>query len=354
MSIYDRFFDKEEQPTEDFAIPSHLTAKELGKVNVRKGEHKLQVQFTILMAPEGEGWRTGVALDASASMTRSYGKGIVGKIPPEVEKRYLKKRWLKSYSEDGKTFHSLQKKGYEDAVKQGYLKATPNIVQSEAQKFITYFAANLDANASTTIIYWAAGNGSEIEILGDFTEAQCRTLEISGPTKVSFGSGTSLNPAVKFFAERFTDAPRSIYVFITDGKLDDLNEVKEYSIKLAKDIESGKRNLVKCVLIGIGDEIDASQLEALDDLDTGTDIDIWDHKIIDEMRALEEIFAEVVNENQIIAPTGKIYDSEGKVIKQYTDGLPTKILFSMPVNNQWFELEVGEQRIRQTVINPKN
>ena len=354
MSIYDRFFGKQKQPTADFAIPSHLTAKELGKVNVRQGEQELQIQFTILMAPEGEGWRTGVALDASASMKKSYGRGFEGTIPPNVAKKYLKKGWMQCRSEDSKTVKSLQKQGYEDAIERGYLTPTPNIMQSEAQKFITYFAKNLDANASTNIIYWAAGDGSEIEILGDFTEEQCRTLEIAGPVDVPFGAGTSLKPAVKHFVETFTNAPRSIYIFITDGKLDDLNDVKQYTIKLAKDIESGKRNLVKCVLIGIGDKIDVSQLQELDDLDTGTDIDVWDHKIAREMRALEEIFAEVVNENQIIAPTGNIYDSEGNIIKKYTDGLPTKINFSMPVNSQWFELEVGEQRIRQTVINPES
>jgi len=350
MSIYDRIFGKQETPTEDFAIPSHVTAKELGKVNVRKGEDKLQVQFTILMAPEGEGWRTGVALDASASMKKSYGRGFTGTIPPNVAKRYEKKGWMKSRTEDGRTVKSLQKKGYEDAVEQGYLTLTPNVMQSEAQKFITYFAGNLDANASTNIIYWAAGNGKEIEPLGDFSEEQCRTLEISGPTKVAFGTVTFLIPAVKYFVEGFADAPRSIYVFITDGKLDDLDEVKQYTIKLAKDIEAGRRNLVKCVLIGIGEQIDASQLQELDDLDTGTDIDIWDHKIAKEMRTLEEIFAEVVNENQIIATTGNIYDSEGNIIKKYTDGLPTKIVFSMPANSQYFELEVGGQKIRQMVI----
>lgn len=350
MSIYDRYFGKQETPTEDFAIPSHVTAKELGKVNVRKGADKLQVQFTILMAPEGEGWKTGVALDASASMKKSYGRGFTGTIPPNIAKRYEKKGWMKSRVEDGRTVKSLQKLGYEDAVEQGYLKITPNVMQSEARKFISYFAGNLDANASTNIIYWAAGNGKKIEPLGDFTEKQCQTLEISGPNKVSFGIGTSLIPAVKYFVEGFAEAPRSIYVFITDGKLDDLDEVKQYTIKLAKDIEAGKRNLVKCVLIGIGEQIDADQLQELDDLDTGTDIDIWDHKIAEQMRALEEIFAEVVNENRLIAPTGTIYDSGGNIIKKYNDGLPTKIIFSMPVDSQYFELEVGGQRIRQTVI----
>jgi hypothetical protein len=32
-------------------------------------------------------------------------------------------------------------------------------------------------------------------------------------------------------------------------------------------------------LVGIGDAINESQMEELDDLESGTDVDIWDHKI---------------------------------------------------------------------------
>jgi len=32
----------------------------------------------------------------------------------------------------------------------------------------------------------------------------------------------------------------------------------------------------------------------LDDLDSGVDVDLWDHKLAAEMRVLQEIFAEVV------------------------------------------------------------
>lgn len=336
-------------------LPSTLVAKEFGEVNVRNTGQEIQVIFTILMEPQGqeaEGWKTGIALDASASMKSSYGRKLEGKVPPDIMADYESKKWVESRVEDGNKVKSFKKEAYDDAIQKGYFKPTPNIVQSLAREFTSYLASNLDAEGGTTIIYWAGGNGSEIELLGDFTESQCRALEATGPTSFNLGSSTILTPAVKYFVERFVDAKRGMYIFITDGRIDDLDEVKKYTTQLTKDIASGKRNYVKCVLIGVGDGIDRHQLEELDDFDTGTGIDIWDYKIATEMQGLIQIFAEVVDENQIVASTGTIYDSTGNIINKYTDGLPAKISISLPSTSQWFELEVYGQRIRQTVIIP--
>lgn len=337
-------------------LPSSIVAKEFGEVNVWNTGQELQIVFTILMEPQGavaEGWKTGVALDASASMKSSYGRKLEGKVPPDVMEDYEKKGWVESRVEDGNRVKSFQKAGYEDAIQKGYFKPTTNIVQPLAQNFMAYLADNLDADGGTTVIYWACGKGTEIEFLGDFTQSQCHSLDVSGPVSVSLGSSTILMPAVKYFVDRFVNAKRGMYIFITDGRIDDLDDVKKYTVQLAKEIAFGKRNYVKCVLIGIGDGIDAHQLEELDDLDTGTNVDIWDYKIASEMQGLVQIFAEVVDENQIVAPTGIIYDSEGNAVKKYTDGLPAKVSVSLPSTCQWFEVEVYGQKIRQTVIFPQ-
>ena len=135
--------------------------------------------------------------------------------------------------------------------------------------------------------------------------------------------------------------------------MDGLKSVKRYTMQLAKRIQAGKRNSVRCVLIGEGDSIDEDQMAELDDLDTGTDVDIWDHKIAREMRALVEIFAEVVSENQIVAPTATIYDDSGSVAAKFPDGLPAKVTFTMPRASDAFEPEVGARRIRQTLLSRK-
>ena len=99
----------------------------------------------------------------------------------------------------------------------------------------------------------------------------------------------------------------------------------------------------------MGSSINEDQMEQLDDLDSGTEVDIWDHKIAKDMRTITEIFAELVSENQIVAPTGRIVDASGQVAKAYTDGVPAKIAFTMPATSDWFQLEIGGQKIRQQI-----
>jgi hypothetical protein len=71
------------------------------------------------------------------------------------------------------------------------------------------------------------------------------------------------------------------------------------------------------------------------------------------MRGVVEIFAEVVDENQIVAPTAKLFDATGRLVRNFTDGLPARVEFSMPATSSFFELEVGGERIRQAVTLPR-
>ena len=336
--------------SENRQLPSSIVAPEFGEVNVRRAGAEVEVTFTVAMEPQGveaEGWQTGVALDASASMRRAFGQVSGGTIPPAVLSEYRAKGWLTERHEDGRTVSKLKRPAHEDAVRRGFITASENVVEAKAREFISYLAGNLDADGGTTVVYWACGDGRGVEVLGDFTADQCKTLSLTGPSK--FGSGTFLLPAMDYFVTRFADAERGMYVFVTDGKLDDLDAVKAATVKLAKRIAAGHRHPVKCVLIGVGEEIDERQMEELDDLDTGTEVDIWDHKIAAEMRSLVEIFAEVVDENQIIVPRAAIYDARGKLVKQFLDGMPAKVTFRMPATSAFFELEIDDQRVRQSL-----
>src|SRR5439155_13983419 len=148
------------------------------------------------------------------------------------------------------------------------------------------------------------------------------------------------------FVDHFKDAPWGFFVFITDGELFDLEEVKQYSTRLARDIAAGKRRPVKFVLIGIGTDVNERQLEELDDLDTGTEVDLWDHKMAAEMRVLQEIFAEVVDRNARVAESGRILDPSGKTVRDFRDtGVPALLRFTMPRGSTHFVLEVNGKRI---------
>jgi hypothetical protein len=286
-----------------------------GEVNVYPASGgKVRVVATILMEPNKEGTQTGIALDGSGSMASLY--GVV------EEQGFLASLF-------------------------GSKKEGRNEVSPVAQRICSYLARKIDADGGTTCIYWATGHGgSQIELVGDLTADQAERHTF-GPPK-NFGTGTQLLPAVKYFVERFKDAPWGFYVFITDGELHDLDAVKEYSTRLARDVSARRRKPLKFVLIGVGSSINEGQMEELDDLDTGTDVDLWDHKIAAEMRQLQEIFAEVVDKHARIADEGKILDPSGKIIKNYSDtGLTGFLEFEMPVGVDYFTLEVNGNRINQ-------
>ncbi|MGE0529126.1 MAG: VWA domain-containing protein [Bdellovibrionales bacterium] len=290
-----------------------------GEVNVYpQPGGTVRVTATILMEPRKEGTQTGIALDGSFSMQHLYGGE--GEDPGFLA-------------------------GFFGAKK----KKIPNQITPVAQKVCAYLARKIDADGGTTCIYWACGHhGTKVEEIGDLTADEAEG-HIFGPPK-NFGTGTQLLPAVRYFMDRFSDVPWGFYVFITDGELHDLEAVKDYSRRLARDVAGNRRNPVKFVLIGIGPDVNESQMEELDDLDTGTSIDLWDHKLASELRVLQQIFAEVVNKNARVADAGKILDPAGNVVKNYSDtGLPAFLDFTMPGGSEFFTLDVDGQQIKQSL-----
>ncbi len=283
-----------------------------GEVNVYiEADGSKRIVATILMEPVKEGAQTGIAIDGSGSMKNVFGStGLVSPL---------------------------------------FASANTNYVKPVAQQMCAYLANKIDADGGTTALYWATGPaGAQVEEIGDLTAQEAETFDFAGPQ--NWGTGTQLLPAVKYFAERFTEAEWGIYIFITDGIIDDMETVKDYTRQLVTDIDVGRRFPLKLVLIGMGEEVDEAQLAELDDLETGTDIDLWDHKLAAEMRNLAEIFAEVVDQNARVADSGLIKDSQGNIVKNYSDvGLPAYLEFTLPSDSTSFMLEVGGQIVTQSL-----
>lgn len=293
-----------------------------GEVNVYKKQDKsLEITATILKVPDIEGAVAGIALDASASMNKMY--GITG----------LSDIFQKA-------------------------AGNPNVV-APVVKTMTNYLGNFSSQGKATLIYWACGpDGSKIEEIGTFSGEEVEKLAINGPKKEKPGRATKLLPPLKYFVEQaFKDSKWAIVIFVTDGIIDDLNDVKKYSLEFAKEISSGKRNFIKLVLIGVGEEVDEGQMEELDDMfegggmkdPNGHDIDLWDHKLAGTMQKIEEIFAEVVTEDTIVASTGRILGSGGHEIKSYTDGLPARLHFTLPAGSTSFTLEFPGGKVTQDI-----
>lgn len=334
-------------------LPSNLLHKAFSEIDVNEKNGGLEIFFSTMVGLSGEmseGWETGIAVDASVSMSDLFGKGLEGSVPDKETKTYKKKGWIKTRTHDGHEVHYWKDQAFSDAIKKGYLTQTKNIVEPEARRFSSFLADNLDEDGGTDIIYWACGeDGKKIEEFGELDSQACQQMSFSGPVNNPFGVETHLLPAVEYFEKKYRNAKRGLFIFITDGHLDDLEAIKKFTIKLAKKINSNQRNLFKAVLIGIGDEIDENQMVELDDLETGTNVDIWDHKIAKEMKDIMEIFAELVDENLIIGPQGAVYDDNGHVVVKYNDGVPAKGVFNLPLGSQFFTFEVGETTIKQNI-----
>lgn len=278
-----------------------------GEVVVERIANGYAVRATVLMIPDANSACTALAIDASASMQGVFGVKI-GPFP----------------------------------------SAKPNLVEPVART-LSAFLSNFSTDSKCTSIYWACGaDGSAVEEIGRYSASEVEQVKFIGPRSNPWGKQTRLLSPVKYFVETvFRDSPWSIGVVITDGIIDDLTEVKSYCFEVGKAMSQGARQYFKLVLIGFGDQIDEAQMKQLDDMFVGSGlrmpdgatVDIWDHKIASEMSKLEEIFAEVVDENTIVVEKGRLLDNLNNVIKDYNNGVPAVLMFDLPSTATSFRLE---------------
>lgn len=337
-------------PGSSHQLPNKRLNELFGEINVVTHQDRTEVNVTILMEPNKEGSQTGVALDGSASMKSALGQGWVfaASYDGAVGSRMVASGKASEEMEDGRKVIRFTNEGWDELQRLGHLVREPNLVEPIAREVIPHLAEKIDADGGTTLIYWACGErGDAIEVVGDLTADQARAANYEGPA--TWGQSTHLLPALRYFVERFSDADWGFYVFVTDGCLDDLAEVKDYTAALARKIAAGEVKPLKCVLIGIGTSVDEDQMTQLDDLpdELGLEVDIWDHKLVATMRGLRDIFAEVVDENTMVAPTGKVMDERGVTVKTWADGLPAKLVFTLPAGAKSFKLDVAGHLIEQ-------
>ncbi|MEA4925195.1 MAG: hypothetical protein VB084_07755 [Syntrophomonadaceae bacterium] len=353
MARDDGYFEKiQTVPDLEFTIPAQETAREFNNVTVKKKGAFFQIRLTLMMEPRkdlSKVWKTAVALDASASMRSVYGRRLHGHIPDNVAREYEKSGWLKRANRDGRKIKVFTRQAAEDAIKRGLVSASPNIMDYLGPEFIRYLSGQLDVDDETTLIFWGGDNGNQLEAYGNVKKDQPDELFIDGPPTMMFGKRSFLLPAFKYLTEQFAQAPMSMLVFISDGQIGDLSELKKYTTDLAREIMNNRHNLVKCILVGVGDEIRETTLLELEAVASATCIGIWDYMMVNDLREVLQIFTEVISSSQIVASSAKIYDDQGNEVKAYSGGLPATVAFSMPSTSRWFELEIGNQRTRQLI-----
>ena len=295
-----------------YPSPGSLPApvKPFGSINVDKNEktNEITVNAQVLSdrlvdekGNEIEGAEFGLALDGSASMKDLYG------------------------TESGPF---------------GF--GSPNLVEPVAKSMLQ-FLSKYSGDSSVELAYWAVGpGGKEIEEVGKIKPDQLDNLKVK--PKKNMGRSTYLLPIINHFVnDKLKNAPWAMAVIVTDGLIDDMEDVEKWTEQFATDVDANQRKLIKLVLIGLGEQVDAGQLEKLDDFDAS--VDVWSAKLASEMEELYEIFDELMSEELQVAPSGKILDNNGKLLRAYNDGLPAKMEFILDPNSSGFKVEIPGQPI---------
>lgn len=281
-------------------------------------EHE-EVTATLLHDPTVEGLDMAIYMDGSSSMDSNY-----------------------------------EYKGASNRVLDVIFGRTPKPAQNEVEpqvRWMLEYLATKDRNGLLRMAYWACGpEGNKVEVLGELKGVDVAAHKFPGPTHA--GSSTRLAPAIRDYLAYLREqaklgAKRGCAVFVTDGQIHDVEQVKEVSAQAAKDMLKGTLPRTNFILVGVGEAVDEEQLEDIAHEEVDGVGHLWCHRIAKEIGQVAELVAVLVDETMTVAAGGTITDDKGKVLKVYEGRLPAVLQFTVPEGAKSFTLEINGQRYTQ-------
>jgi hypothetical protein len=270
-----------------------------------------RVVATLLHDPTVEGLDVALYMDGSASMEPEYGpRGVLAK-----------------------------------------LGGVKNNVEPQMRWMLEYLASK-DRNGLLRTAYWATGDGTELEQLGELSGPQAKDFKFPGPQR--YGKGTVLLPVLRDFvaytkASATKGCRRALAVIITDSQIHDPDDVLAYSAQVAKEIVAGRLPRMNFVFVGVGSQIDEEQMERICHEEYPGVGHLWCHRVADRMEEMADLVAVLVDSTMTVAAGGTVTDDDGRVLQQYEARLPAVLEFDVPPLCNAFVLEVGGQKYRQPI-----
>jgi hypothetical protein len=106
--------------------------------------------------------------------------------------------------DNNKVFEFASLDLFNELIKEGRMKYSENEVQNFTREALPFLANEMDAEKTTTLIYWACGeSGEKIQVVGDIALDQTKTVVCESPDE--WGTGTRLMPAIRYFLDRYRD-----------------------------------------------------------------------------------------------------------------------------------------------------
>lgn len=189
--------------------------------------------------------------------------------------------------------------------------------------------AGLDSDSGVQVYAWAAGDGRQVVDLGNFPADKLETLQIKTTDEggaLRLGTGTFLRPALQKMWQEISVDPKADMTYLvlaTDGAINDFDDVVRWTTEKAKAIAAKTIKPFKVVLAGF-DNSDAAQLEGLDNLDTGTDVDIFDAQAVDDLEAAAEHLTDEALTSEFKVAEGGYLEANG-VKYPFEGGVPQRI-----------------------------
>jgi hypothetical protein len=235
------------------------------------------------------------------------------------------------------------------------LDDSPNYTENVARK-LGEILCRLKLS-EVTMFYWATGaKGAEIEVIGEFDEVGCESINIVGPNK--WVQEKKLLPCLRHIFDVFS-AGFGVYIgiIITDGFIDDEKDCMKYCIEIRKQLATGKHNELKLVFIGLGSEINEDLFERFDEMFEGTcleeDVPLWSYGLVKHMRdesdIIEVLFGGLRTEDLILASSGSVLDDKDNEVISFPDGMPGKFRFILPNGCKSFTVRTPKGDIIQDI-----
>jgi hypothetical protein len=232
----------------------------------------------------------------------------------------------------------------------GKTEVLPNNVEPQVKWMLEYLATK-DRNGILRVGYWACGaTGNKVEILGELKGSDVARYSFPGPQEM--GQATRLAPAMRDYVSYLEKqvkqgARRGCAVYVTDGQIQDADDVKELSAEIARKVAQGRLPRTNFILVGVGANVNEEQMEEICHAEFPGVGHLWCHRIAAEIGQIAELVAVLVDETMTVAAGGTIYDDRGTVLKVYEGRLPAVLEFTVPEDTEAFVLEVSGQRYRQ-------
>ena len=280
-----------------------------------------RVRATLLHDPTVEGLDMAIYMDGSYSMKAEY----------EQKTKHTGNFWQRLFGT-------------------GVTEVLPNNVEPQVKWMLEYLATK-DRNGILRVGYWACGSaGKAVEIIGELKGTDVASYTFPGPREM--GQATRLAPAIKDYVAYLQQqvkqgARRGCAVYVTDGQIQDADEVKEVSEEIAHRIARGTLPRTNFILVGVGGNVNEQQMEDICHAEFPGVGHLWCHRIAAEISQVAELVAVLVDETMTVAAGGTIYDDRGNVLKVYEGRLPAVLEFDVPEGVEAFVLEVSGQRYRQ-------